>query len=151
MYALSLHDYIMTGDTSVKKAEFFNIQLPDVESYHTCKGISYKVKSGYRWDNQWRFPVSVEFIGKGGDQTDVKVGVIKVFPEYNSLEVRLDTFISKNFAFNMVALYPIHKNFEVSVGLDYDHVDTFEGARNIGSVKKGKTYSQVWGRVSYKF
>ncbi len=150
-YLLSLYDYVQTGSTDVKVPEFYGVQLPDVESYYTIKGISYKVKSGYRLNDEWRFPVSIEFIGKGGNQTDVKIGLVKVFPEYDDLKLRADLAVTKKYGLSLKAIYPIAQHFDISAGYDHENVDSLEGQRNIVSVKNGKTYNQVWSRLSYKF
>lgn len=150
MYGSSLFNYVKTGDTSVRALEFYGVQLPDVESYYTSKGISYKVKSGYRWKD-WRFPISVEFVGKGKAQKDIKIGVIKSLPHFHNIDVRGDITMGKALGFTAQAIYPVIKNCEIAAGFTHENVKTFEGERNIMSVKKSSSHNQIWGRVSYKF
>ena len=150
MYGASLYNYIKTGDTSVKAPTIYGIQIPDVESYYMRNGISYKVKSSYSWKD-WAFPFSVEFIGKGKSKTDLKLGVMKPLPHFHNVYLKGDVKIGKGFGFGAEAIYAPLKNLETAVGFTHEDVRTFEGERNIGSLKDGNTENQVWARLSFKF
>ncbi|MDP3936047.1 MAG: hypothetical protein Q8Q56_03585, partial [Alphaproteobacteria bacterium] len=142
-----IYKTIAEGENRVYAPEMFNIKLPNVALYFTTKGPTYNVSSGYRYDDTWFFPVSVEF-GLKETAWEANVGVRKKFPSFH------DSFVHAEIVFNSEAVGGsvyggaiFNKMWNVQAGVTYHNAKTFQGERNIPSYKNGDTDIEAWVKL----
>lgn len=153
MYAKGIWDYIFCGCAEVNAFEYYNIRLPDVESYMNPNGISYKIKSGYRLNQEWLFPVAFEFIAKGDSQYEVTLGVRKYFPQMYDLLAGGNIVIGDGgMQGNVFSSLRLNRWMMVTVGLDIYNRKTLDGNRNIVTASStANVASELWGRISFVY
>tara|TARA_B100001248_G_C27399874_1_gene469239 strand:- start:18187 stop:19365 length:1179 start_codon:yes stop_codon:yes gene_type:complete len=150
-YAFGIYDYYTEGETTVKTFEFEGWRLPDLESYINRKGVSYKLKSAYRWDETLILPFSYEVILHGKEQHEVTLGARKLWKEFHNLTTGANLIMSDGIGGNMYVNYPVLKDWAVTVGLDhYDH-KSLHGERNSIATTRSTSSTEVWAKVSFLY
>lgn len=139
-----IYKTIFDGENRVFAPEVWNIKLPNVALYFTTKGPTYNLSSGYRYGENWFFPVSVEF-GLKESAWEANVGVRKKFPSFH------ESFVHAEIVFNAEAVGGsvyggaiFNKLWTVQAGATYHNAKTFQGERNIPSYKNGDTDIEAW-------
>jgi len=118
-------------------------RLPDTEMYFTTRGLSYKVRSAFRWGD-WYFPFALETVTKGGSGSEVSMGVVKKDKqsdaplEYSVMLIgpNLETYVRWDY---------------LTLGLSHHHVASLHGERQIMDLTKRNTNQEFWLRVSYYY
>jgi len=64
--------------------EFRGVQLPNTLFYMNRSGLSYKIRSGYRF-GEWRFPFAVEYGYEGEKRTEFTFGAEKGFEKITAV------------------------------------------------------------------
>lgn len=139
-------NYIFNNGKGTKALSYKKFKLPDVSTYHTLRGISYKVKTGYRFSDDLAFILAVESISKGEDYTEFSLGVNSKIGEVN--RIRILSHISDHASFNVSLSHLLKNNYEITLGLDHYNVDTLYGERNITSLKSAKSDTQLSVKLS---
>ena len=138
----------LTGEENkVYAAEYGNIKLPNVGLYFTSKGPTYKVSLGYRYGENWFFPVGIEF-GLKESIWELMIGLRKKFPNFH------DSFVHAEVVFNSAAAGGSvyggviwNQAWNIQAGFTYHNAKTFQGERNITSYKDGDTDIETWLKV----
>ena len=148
-------DYISSGDVYVKAPEIGGFRLPNLGFYFTTKGLSYQLTTGYRFGQEWFFPVAVEWVFKGPkDIFEFTAGVRKQFGwmgAYIHGEV-VANFQESGYGGKVAVGVKPGQSFYVDCGVRIDHIDTLEGERNIRVINNDdKWNASVFATVGVMF
>lgn len=138
----SYWSYVTEDNPVPPPLEAFDLRLPDVDFYINRKGLSYKVKSGYRVDDELLFPFAVEQVYRGESTTEVSLGA--------NFRVG-DFWIQSGFAgssYHAALDLLLTEQFLISGGVQHYDVNSLYGERNIPSLKEGDTSDEIWARIS---
>lgn len=135
------NDYLTTGDVYIKAPEYKGFRLPNIGFFLNTSGPSYQVNTGYRYGEDWFFPVAIEFVFQGPEKTfEATLGVRKKFA-WKNLFMHAELVVNpQNKAAGgkvSMGMQP-HENIFFEMGARLDHVDTLEGERNIRSLENDK-------------
>ncbi len=150
-YMWSLHQLKENRSARMKPFEFWGIKVPDTSAYLMSQGISYKVSSGYRYDETLVFPVAFEFVAKGDKAYEATLGFYKEFPQLNHTSIKGDLIISDKGEMGgklYVEYSPIEYAY-VGVGIESYNPKTLHGERNIPEFKD--RYNELWLQVGVKY
>jgi len=127
--------------------EFHGIQLPNTLFYMNRTGLSYKIRSGYRF-GEWRFPIAFEYMFKGENRTEVSFGVEK---QFNKLRTNYEVIIGKRLELGLDISYALSKWFMISGGYALYDKRNLHGERLIPSLENGSTYHDIYFRASLTY
>jgi hypothetical protein len=133
--------------------EYEGFKIPDLAFYFTDRGLTYKLKSGYRFDSgDYIIPFAVEFVVKGDQAVEPSVGVIRVFDGYTAGgNLIFNTAMDDPFpvGFDLSAEYFLfEKRAGISAGLVHYNGSTYFGKRNHPDYAAGIRYNELWVRAS---
>ena len=138
----SFMKYMFEGDATVHSWELAGIRLPDISFYHSRRGISYKLRSGYRW-HRWTFPFAVEHVTKGDMTTEGTLGVRYDADQY---AVTFTSIVGRSGGAGVEFDYylPVadFANARLGSRIFYHSVNTLEGERNMSRVEPG-SYAEL--------
>jgi hypothetical protein len=146
-------NYYSTGKKEVTTLEVYNIKIPDFSFYLNSRGVSRKIKSGYRFKD-WLFPISYEYVTNGRPGNDFSIGVQKKILEETYLLSKL--LIGKGhesgngFGYQIGIKHSI-KSFNLGAIFQQYDARTLEGERLIPSLEKGYKDRQLLVGVSLKY
>ncbi len=144
------HQFIrlfMGESTRFRPWEFYGVQLPNTAFYMTRDGLSYKVRSGYRYES-WRFPIAVEHVFEGKKRTEVSVGAEK---QLEKLSVAVETIIGKELELELELSYRFNDWVRFTSGLALYDANNLHGERLIPSLQYGSKYHDVYIRASLAY
>ncbi len=124
--------------------EIGGVQLPNSAFYLTRAGLSYKIRSGYRYDS-WRFPVAVEYVFEGESRTEISFGAEN---QFGDLSAKLQTIIGRKFELELELDYRFNDWFLLSGGYALYDKNNLHGERLIPSLQYGSTYHDIYLRAS---
>lgn len=134
-YAWGWVDFVRNGNTVVPRAEVFGVRLPDVENYFLIEGMSYKVKTGYRWKDLY-IPLECEFVTIGAKGCEVTVGGEYTFPQLQNLSIGGHVRFGRAFDWDITLRQPIAKRFFIEGTVEHHSLKGFNGQRNIATLEK---------------
>jgi hypothetical protein len=142
-----VYNFFRTGDPKVKTFEIAGFRLPDTNMYNVRDGYTYKFDSGYRLSDKIVIPFSYERImkGKSGEQEFTVGGFIRE----SKFEFLPNLIFGRSLSANLTTNYFYSNELMTSVGLEYWHVNSFQGERQIRTLKDGENDYSAWARVSY--
>lgn len=147
-YAYGILAYLGSNDTVVQSWEVGGFRIPDLEAYINRRGQSYKIKSGYRVDDNFLIPFSLEFIAKGDDQVEVTVGARKRFRQLPKWSFGADLHVSRGVGSSVYIAAKPYKHFQWMLGMDQHNINTFHGERNMTTTKPRTIGYEVWTKLS---
>ena len=153
-YLWSIYQFQFDRSFKMKPFEIYGIRVPDTSVYFNPSGISYKVSSGYRYDQEWIFPVSFEFISKGESAYEMTLGVYKRFSELNNSSLRADFLISNQgeMGGKIYGEWPIGNFSYIGIGAQRYNTKTLYGARNIPwQMNKNTSYNEFWMQLGIRY
>lgn len=150
-YLLGLRDYVANGDTRVEAMTYRGFALPDVENYLNTRGVSWKVSSGYRLDDDTYFPFAIDFITRGAGAQDYNLGVRRRDFLLPNSEAGLDFILGSGLGVSTFYSKKLYGNLSLTVGWDHFNGRNLHGERNAVSFKRGETSDEIWARLSLSF
>lgn len=132
---------------------FYNFEMPDTFSYVTSKGISYKLASAYRFQDDLKIVFGAEHVFHGKSTTELNLGFNKRFGSslYNTnLEV-VTTFCN---GFNLEAScsIPVMNRLSINVGAGTYSCRSMLGERHAKNMENDKgRNSDIYVSVSYRY
>ena len=127
--------------------EFRGLELPNTLFYMNRDGLSYKIRSGYRF-GEWRFPFAVEHVFEGEKRTEVGFGAEK---QFDNLTTAFEAIIGKRLEFAMDVSYRQSKWLMISGGYALYDERNLHGERLIPSLEHGSTYHDFYLRASLTY
>lgn len=107
------------GWLQAKPIEFKGFRMPDVFSYITTKGISYKIVSGYTINQDFKLLFGTEFIGHGKFANEFNLGLMKSFfiQKINSKAIfKVLTFFGQGFNIELSCSIPFYDRLSLNFG-----------------------------------
>lgn len=136
-YVLSWWNYVASGDGRVKPLEVCGFRVPDVSAYFVDDGISYRVKSAYRFDDSFYVWGAIEFIGRGHSGAEGSLGFKKTFDQAGGLTLASAIWLGHGLNANLSLRMPIKKRFFVEGLVEHFNFNSYYGQRNIPSLENG--------------
>ena len=150
-YGKGIWDFVAAGESRIKALSVKGVYLPTVSNYLTTQGISFRVASGYRLNENVVFPFAVEFIGVGGTGQEYNVGWRHTDFLLKGLAPSVSLTMGRGLDVNASLSYDASRWTRITFGVERYDVDSFYGERNITSTETGGSSSQVWGRFSFLY
>ena len=153
-YLWSIYQFQFDRSFKMKPFEFYGVRIPDTSVYFNPSGISYKISSGYKYNQEWVFPVSFEFITKGDTAYEMTLGVYKKFPQMNNSSLHADFLISHQgeMAGKIYGEFPIGNSYYIGIGAQHYNTNTLYGARNIPWQTSGSnSYNEFWIQIGLRY
>jgi hypothetical protein len=135
------YNFAVNGDPTVRGFEIYNFRIPDINLYLTSKGLSYQIKSAYRYKDV-TFPISLEMVFAGGFGMDLGFGIRKEYTKGNGQKLILQGGAILNIpevtgiGLNGYAKWVSKKN-AYALGLFLHNLNNFEGERHITNLAFG--------------
>jgi len=131
----------------------YGFRLPDVFSYVTSKGISYKLVSGYNINSTFDVIFGIEQVCHGKSETEVNFGVkARLGSKFYNTTCRLVATVGKGFNLEGDLSVPIHDKIRINVGAATYTGDSLLGERHSTNIKKDKKRSHnVFVSLSYVY
>lgn len=145
----SIMKSIFSPDKHVTPISFYNFQVPDLFSYITSKGISYRLVSAYKCLDNLKFLFGAEHVFLGTSTTEVHLGADISFWNTN-LEV-VTTFCN---GFNIEAACSINilDNLAINIEAGTYACKSMLGERHAKNLKDGKKRcSDIAVSISYRY
>ena len=145
----SIMKSIFSPDKHVTPISFYNFQAPDLFSYITSKGISYRLVSAYKCLDNLKFLFGAEHVFLGKSTTEVHLGADISFWNTN-LEV-VTTFCN---GFNIEAACSINilDNLAINIEAGTYACKSMLGERHAKNLKDGKKRcSDIAVSISYRY
>ncbi|GHU26781.1 hypothetical protein FACS1894152_2120 [Bacilli bacterium] len=142
------------GDNYIKPLEYANFRIPDVFSYITTRGISYKVVSGYKIKDDLRLIFGFEQVVHGKSTTELSFGINKMFktPIGNDLLFKVVTTFGRGFNIEGTLSLPVHKRLSVNLGGASYSTKSLLGERHAVNMENGRARSSnMFISLSYKY
>ncbi len=139
------------GSTHKETLTYKGIRLPDFYFYNTTKGPSYKMVSGYTFNDNWFMPLEVEvapYHGTLNEQIDFEItaGLHKKFPHIKGW-AQVDVTAGNNGVMGQIkAAASFNTPFEVFGTLKLANYETLRGERETNIYKYDSKYS-FWANV----
>jgi len=139
---------MFTGKSAhFKPWEIKGVQLPNTYFYMNRQGISYKINSGYRYQ-EWRFPVSVEYIYEGESQKEITLGAQK---KSDKLTSSFEMILGNVFEFSLDASYNLNNKIILSSGYELYNRGNLHGERLIPSLEHGAKFHSIYLKASFAY
>ncbi|MDR0677218.1 MAG: hypothetical protein LBF57_00890 [Holosporaceae bacterium] len=133
----------------VKALEFGGFRVPDTFAYLTSKGISYKMISGYKWQEDCRIIFAVERVFKGKSATELSLGINKSCgPAFWNASYEVVATVGEGFDLVASCSFPISKDFSLNIGGGTYSTKSLLGERQAKNMKKGRS-SDAFISMSY--
>ena len=144
--------YALKGDPTVRPFNLMGFKLPDFSQFLTRKGLSYKIRSGFRGTDTW-IPLSIEYVYKGDQEFEFGTGYNKLFNLTAKRRGRygVDAFFNSNGSYGTILHgdFPLSNRLTASAGASFFKSDLLIGAREIASLMSNPSGGyEVWARLS---
>ncbi len=103
--------------------------FPDVFPYITTRGISYRIKSAYRYSDDLIFRFGIEFIAYGKSTQELIFGINTKLIKDNRLDL-LTVFGKDGINIETTYTIPIAKHFNINLDFDLHSTKSLYGERN---------------------
>jgi hypothetical protein len=123
------------------------VQLPNTLFYMNRAGLSYKIRTGYRW-GEWRFPFALEYVFEGEKRTEVTFGAEK---QFGKLTPAFEAIVGKRLDLALDVSYRQNRWFMISGGYALYDQRNLHGERLIPSLEHGATYHDFYLRASLTY
>ena len=127
--------------------EFRGLELPNTLFYMNRDGLSYKIRSGYRF-GEWRFPFAVEYGFEGEKRTEFTFGAEKGFEK---ITAAFEAIIGKRLDLALDVSYRQSKWLMLSGGYALYDKRNLHGERLIPSLEHGSVYHDFYLRASLTY
>lgn len=135
----SLYYNLFAKDNFITPFQYKNFIFPDVFPYITTKGLSYRIKSAYRYSDDLIFRFGVEFVAYGKSAQEFIFGINTKFIKNTRLDL-MTTF--GKYGFNLETTYtvPLSEHFNINFDFDIYSTKSLYGERNAYRLYKVLSY-----------
>ena len=123
------------------------VQLPNTSFFMTRRGLSYRVRTGYR-TGTWRIPLAVERVFEGDAATEVTIGVER---NLSRTYLHARATVGAGFGLAAEAVYRVKDRVALTAGYALYDSDNMLGERLIPSLESGSRYHDLFVRVSFAY
>lgn len=136
-------------DKHVTPISFYNFQVPDVFSYVTSKGVSYRFVSAYKCMDNLKFLFGAEHVFHGKSTTEVHLGADITF--YNA-NLQFVTTFCNGFNFEAACCIPVIDSLSINVEAGTYACKSMLGERHSKDLKDGKERcNDIAVSISYRY
>ncbi|MDR1561083.1 MAG: hypothetical protein LBS23_01875 [Holosporaceae bacterium] len=141
------------GGYTPKPFNVWGIRIPDTFSYITSKGISYKVVSGYKMDENLNLIFGLETVLHGKSANEFSLGFDKTFGEsLHNISCKVVTTFGKGFNVEASCSYPILECLSINFGGGSYSSKSLLGERHAKNMENGKGRSNnVFVSISFLY
>ena len=151
-YSRGLYSYLGDGShRPIGAYEFHNVRVPETSAYLTSRGISYKVKTGYRFTDGLLLNAGLEFVAHGDHSAEVTLGLAKNVESLRSAKLRGNVILGRGINAEINASLPLNNASSVGVGLGHYSSKTLYGERNVPSLEHGPSSTILWAKMSVSY
>ncbi len=151
-YSRGLYSYLRDGSHGpIGAYEFHKIRVPETSAYLTSRGISYKVKSGYRFQDGVLLHAGLEFVAHGDHSAEGTLGLAKKVERLRNVKLRGNVILGRGIGAEINASLPLNNASSVGVGLGHYSSKTLYGERNVPSLEHGPSSTSLWVTMSLHY
>ena len=151
-YSRGLYSYLRDGShRRIGAYEFHNVRVPETSTYLTSRGISYKVKSGYRFKDGLLLHAGLEFVAHGDHSAEGTLGLAKKVESLRSAKLRGNVILGRGIGAEINASLPLNSASSIGMGLEHYSSKTLHGERNVPSLEHGPRSTILWVRMSLHY
>lgn len=151
-YSRGLYHYLRDGSHSpIGAYEFHNVRVPETSVYLTSRGISYKVKSGYRFKDGLLLNAGLEYVAHGDHSGELTLGLAKKVESLRSAKLRGNVIVGSGIDAEINASLPLNNRSSVGMGLGHYSSKTLYGERNVPSLEHGPSSTMLWVKMSLNY
>lgn len=132
---------------------FYNFQAPDMFSYVTSKGISYRLTSAYKYQDDLKFLFGAEHVFHGKSTTEIHLGVDTTLDSsfYNT-NLKVVTTFCNGFNLETACSVPVMDCLSINVEAGTYSCKSMLGERHSKNMKDGKGRStDISVSISYRY
>ena len=132
---------------------FYNFQAPDMFSYVTSKGISYRLVSAYKYQDDLKFLFGAEHVFHGKSTTEIHLGVDTTLDSsfYNT-NLKVVTTFCNGFNLKAACSVPVMDCLSINVEAGTYSCKSMLGERHSKNMKDGKGRStDIAVSISYRY
>lgn len=138
--------------TDVCSPEFHKFRIPETFVYLTSKGIAYRIKSGYRLNDETQLIFGTEFIGKGEKAIEGIVGAHRTFNSLKELGLTSILTFGKKLNLDLSLNIPLMHRFFFNIGYSTCSADSLYGERHaLKNTFKERRSHEFWVSLSKHF
>lgn len=138
--------------TDVCSPEFHKFRIPETFVYLTSKGIAYRIKSGYRLNDETQLIFGTEFIGKGEKAIEGIVGAHRTFNSLKELGLTSILTFGKKLNLDLSLNIPLMHRFFFNIGYSTYSADSLYGERHaLKNTFKERRSHEFWVSLSKQF
>ena len=146
----SIGKYAFSSDKYATPISFYNFQAPDVFSYITSKGISYKLNSAYKYQDNIKFLFGVEHVFHGKSTTEAHLGIDFTLSSLHNTNMKVVTTFGQGFDLEAICSVPVTDYLSVNVEAGTYSTKSLLGERHARKLDKGRS-SDIAVSVSFRY
>lgn len=142
-----------SSDKYATPISFYNFQGPDMFSYVTSKGISYRIVSAYKYQDDLKFLFGAEHVFHGKSTTEIYLGIDTTLDSsfYNT-NLKVVTTFCNGFNLEAACSIPVIDSLSLNVEAGTYSCKSMLGERHSKNMKDGKGRStDIAVSISYRF
>ncbi|MCR5224683.1 MAG: hypothetical protein K6C34_01225 [Alphaproteobacteria bacterium] len=146
----SIGKYAFSSEQCATPISFYNFQAPDVFSYITSKGISYKLDSAYKYSDDMKFLFGAEHVFHGQATTELHLGVDFTVPSVHNANLKAIVTLGRGFDLEAICSVPVTDCLSINVEAGTYSTKSLLGERHARNLNKGRS-NDIAVSVSYKY
>lgn len=143
-------NYFTIGETRISRSPHA-VRIPDLENFVTSKGLSYRLTSGYRFNDDFNSTLRVEQVVQGISVTEVTLGADYIFRNLSDLKLEGHFIMGMSPGWGGRISGKLASRLQAYLGVNLDQQNSLEGERNIVSLKDGISTVSSYGGLNYIF
>ena len=151
-YSRGLYSYLRDGSHRPTGAyEFHNVRVPETSVYLTSRGISYKVKIGYRFEDGQLLNAALEYVAHGDHSAELTLGLAKKVESLRGAKLSGNAILGRGMGGEIKASIPLSDVSSIGMGLGHYSGKTLYGERNVPSLEYGPSSTMLWFKMSLNY
>lgn len=152
IFLVSAFKYAFKSDPMVNAFYLGNYRMPDFSHFITSRGVSYKIRSGYKAGTNY-YPLSLEYVYKGSPTLEVNFGYRNgLNSQQNTLGYELSVNSVGGFGATVDTTLYQTPTLDFTMGTSLFTYKSLQGERLIGRYFGGGIAGyELWARLSYDY
>jgi hypothetical protein len=153
-YLYGIYNFVANNESRVEHFSYKGFRLPDLSFYLMKRGLSYKLRSGYEFENKkTNLVFEVEHVYKGKKATEISLGIDQSMNFKNkNLKAKLISRIGPGVSTTLETDLEITKNLWLGLGVNQFNLYSLWGERHISSLENEKTtHIDLYSTLNYYY
>jgi hypothetical protein len=151
-YGWGLYQYARRGrHRGIGAFEFRHVRVPETAAYLTSRGVSYKVRSGYRFADGLMLNTALEYVAHGVRTVELTLGVAQPADPSRRARARVAVILGRAVSAECSALVSFNDVSSIGIGLGRYSRKTLYGERNVPSLERGPSSTMLWTRLALHY